>query len=95
MTIWRERYFIFIIRYECTIDGCEKFDGEEGESLDDVIVVQRETQTVRAVEPRSGQEKWNFSVSQGWVPKSSFVRYDIGFDLDFAVLYTHIVTNCA
>ena len=52
------------IRYECTIDGCEKFDGAGEESLDDVIVVQRETQTVRAVEPRSGQEKWNFSVSQ-------------------------------
>jgi len=33
-------------------------------TLDDVLVVQRETQTVRAVEPRTGQEKWNFSVSQ-------------------------------
>ena len=76
---------VFIIRYECTIDGCKKFDGEEGESLDDVIVVQRETQTVRAVEPRSGQEKWNFSVSQGWVPKSSFVRIDVRYDLGFSI----------
>ena len=85
MTMWRERYFIFIIRDECSIDGCEKLDGEEGESLDDVIVVQRETQTVRAVEPRSGQEKWNFSVSQGWVPKSSFVRIDVRYDLGFSI----------
>ena len=29
-----------------------------------MIVVQRETQVVRAVEPRTGLEKWNFSVSQ-------------------------------
>lgn len=30
--------------------------------LDDVIVVRRSTQTVRAVEPRTGHEKWNFSI---------------------------------
>ena len=53
------------IRYECTIHGCEKNPDARGdESMDDVVVVKRETQTVRAVEPRTGQEKWNFSVSQ-------------------------------
>lgn len=49
------------VRYECSISGCDR---RETGSLDDVLVVQRETQVVRAVEPRSGQEKWNFSVSQ-------------------------------
>lgn len=29
---------------------------------DDIIVVRRQTQTVRAVEPRTGGERWNFSV---------------------------------
>ncbi|KAL9895181.1 pancreatic eIF-2alpha kinase isoform 2-T2 [Glossina fuscipes fuscipes] len=32
--------------------------------LDDVIVVRRLTQTVRAIETRSGLERWNFSVGQ-------------------------------
>lgn len=30
----------------------------------DVLVIQRRAQTVRAVEPRTGTEKWNFSVAQ-------------------------------
>lgn len=30
--------------------------------IDDVIVVRRQTQTVRAIEPRTGEERWNFSV---------------------------------
>jgi eukaryotic translation initiation factor 2-alpha kinase 3 len=30
--------------------------------LDDVLIVRRQTQTVRAVEPRTGIERWNFSV---------------------------------
>ncbi|KAH8417329.1 hypothetical protein KR222_008871 [Zaprionus bogoriensis] len=32
--------------------------------LDDVLVVRRQTQTVRAVESRTGLERWNFSVGQ-------------------------------
>ncbi|XP_065367784.1 eukaryotic translation initiation factor 2-alpha kinase [Calliphora vicina] len=32
--------------------------------IDDVIVVRRQTQTVRAVETRTGVERWNFSVGQ-------------------------------
>ena len=31
--------------------------------LEDIVIVKRETQVVRAVEPRTGSEKWNFSVS--------------------------------
>lgn len=30
--------------------------------LDDIIIIRRETQTVRAVEPFNGNERWNFSV---------------------------------
>lgn len=30
--------------------------------LDDIIIIRRETQTVRAVEPFKGSERWNFSV---------------------------------
>ncbi|EDV47885.1 eukaryotic translation initiation factor 2-alpha kinase isoform X1 [Drosophila erecta] len=32
--------------------------------LDDVIIIRRQTQTVRAVESRTGMERWNFSVGQ-------------------------------
>lgn len=32
--------------------------------LDDIIVVRRQTQTVRAIEPRTGTERWNFSIGQ-------------------------------
>lgn len=32
--------------------------------IDDLIVVRRQTQTVRAVETRTGVERWNFSVAQ-------------------------------
>lgn len=31
---------------------------------EEVIVVRRKTQTVRAIEPRTGEERWNFSVGQ-------------------------------
>ncbi|XP_055297961.1 eukaryotic translation initiation factor 2-alpha kinase isoform X2 [Sitodiplosis mosellana] len=31
---------------------------------DEVIVVRRKTQIVRAIEPRTGEERWNFSVGQ-------------------------------
>lgn len=50
------------IRYECDKNGCSKSD--RSETMDDLLIIQRETQIVRAMEPRNGQEKWNFSVSQ-------------------------------
>lgn len=37
-------------------------DREHDPLTDDIVVVRRETQTVRAVEPRTGGERWNFSV---------------------------------
>lgn len=36
--------------------------GEEATVADEVIIVRRQTQTVRAIEPRTGEERWNFSV---------------------------------
>merc|ERR1719450_1495781 len=55
------------IRYECTMAGCFSPSGEALSSqetdLEDIVIVKRETQVVRAVEPRTGSEKWNFSVS--------------------------------
>ena len=49
------------------MDGCFSPSGEALSSketdLEDIVIVKRETQVVRAVEPRTGSEKWNFSVS--------------------------------
>lgn len=46
-----------------TISGDET-QIEHNPLVDDVIVVRRQTQTVRAVESRTGVERWNFSVGQ-------------------------------
>ncbi len=44
--------FATFVRYECTMEGgCQPSSGSD-DSMDDVLVVQRETQTVRAIEPR-------------------------------------------
>lgn len=50
------------VRYICTMGGCDNV--KEDFSTEDVLVVKRNTQTVRAIEPRSGREKWNFSVGE-------------------------------
>lgn len=49
------------LRYICSAVGCSQWGDEEGEP-EDVLVLQRTQKTVRAVRPRSGFEKWNFSV---------------------------------
>ncbi|CAH1153719.1 unnamed protein product [Phaedon cochleariae] len=46
--------------YECTSLKCSNRD--EGEVVDDVLLIERSTHTIRAVEPRTGHERWNFSV---------------------------------
>uniref|UniRef100_A0A1L8DRY1 non-specific serine/threonine protein kinase n=1 Tax=Nyssomyia neivai TaxID=330878 RepID=A0A1L8DRY1_9DIPT len=58
------------VLYECSIGGCQNRTDALDEGLpdlhdpllDDVIVLRRQTQTVRAVDPRTGAERWNFSV---------------------------------
>nr|XP_012137915.1 PREDICTED: eukaryotic translation initiation factor 2-alpha kinase isoform X1 [Megachile rotundata]XP_012137916.1 PREDICTED: eukaryotic translation initiation factor 2-alpha kinase isoform X1 [Megachile rotundata] len=52
------------ILYECGISGCTNNTEKESYVEQEVLVVQRFQQTVRAVEPQSGIERWNFSVGQ-------------------------------
>ncbi|XP_022341698.2 eukaryotic translation initiation factor 2-alpha kinase 3-like isoform X2 [Crassostrea virginica] len=47
--------------YFCTSEGCKVLDREE-HSDRDMLVVTKSMQTVRSVDPRTGLEKWNFSV---------------------------------
>ncbi|RVE56950.1 hypothetical protein OJAV_G00211390 [Oryzias javanicus] len=49
------------LRYICSAGGCNRWGEDEGEA-EDVLLLQRTQKTVRAVRPRSGTEKWNFSV---------------------------------
>ncbi|KAL4232210.1 Eukaryotic translation initiation factor 2-alpha kinase 3 [Mactra antiquata] len=51
------------IRYACGMKGCRTF-GEQIQNHEDVLVINRKTQTVRAVDSRTGSEKWNFSVGE-------------------------------
>jgi hypothetical protein len=41
--------------YECSMDGCN--NSTENLTPDDIIVIQRHTQTVRAIEARTGTER--------------------------------------
>ncbi|XP_037383686.1 eukaryotic translation initiation factor 2-alpha kinase 3 isoform X1 [Talpa occidentalis] len=49
------------VRYICSALGCRQWDNDELEQ-EDTLLLQRTQKTVRAVGPRSGNEKWNFSV---------------------------------
>ncbi|KFO32623.1 Eukaryotic translation initiation factor 2-alpha kinase 3, partial [Fukomys damarensis] len=50
------------VRYICSALGCRRWDSDEMEEEEDILLLQRTQKTVRAVGPRSGSEKWNFSV---------------------------------
>lgn len=52
------------ILYECGIDGCTNTTDGETYIQQEVLIIQRFQQTVRAVEPHTGIERWNFSVGQ-------------------------------
>ncbi|XP_018421606.1 PREDICTED: eukaryotic translation initiation factor 2-alpha kinase 3 [Nanorana parkeri] len=49
------------VKYVCSAMGCRRWNEEDVEQ-DDVLLLHRKQKTVRAVGPRSGSEKWNFSV---------------------------------
>ncbi|XP_045440150.1 eukaryotic translation initiation factor 2-alpha kinase 3 isoform X5 [Pipistrellus kuhlii] len=49
------------VRYICSALGCRRWDNDEMEQ-EDILLLQRTQKTVRAVGPRKGNEKWNFSV---------------------------------
>ncbi|KAL2742325.1 eukaryotic translation initiation factor 2-alpha kinase isoform X1 [Vespula maculifrons] len=52
------------ILYECNISGCQNNTTTDTYINQEILVIQHLQQTVRAVEPHSGAEKWNFSVGQ-------------------------------
>uniref|UniRef100_F6XRP4 Eukaryotic translation initiation factor 2-alpha kinase 3 n=1 Tax=Xenopus tropicalis TaxID=8364 RepID=F6XRP4_XENTR len=49
------------VKYICSAMGCRRWNEDESEQ-DDILLLHRKQKTVRAVGPRSGSEKWNFSV---------------------------------
>ncbi|XP_070698359.1 eukaryotic translation initiation factor 2-alpha kinase 3 [Pempheris klunzingeri] len=49
------------LRYICSAVGCSRW-GDDEMDAEDVLLLQRTQKTVRAIRPRSGMEKWNFSV---------------------------------
>ncbi|XP_069488306.1 eukaryotic translation initiation factor 2-alpha kinase 3 isoform X2 [Ambystoma mexicanum] len=49
------------VKYICSAMGCRRWNEEDIEQ-DDILLLHRTQKTVRAVGPRSGSEKWNFSV---------------------------------
>ncbi|XP_063156458.1 eukaryotic translation initiation factor 2-alpha kinase 3 isoform X2 [Candoia aspera] len=49
------------VKYICSAMGCRRWDDGEIEQ-EDILLLHRTQKTVRAVGPRSGNEKWNFSV---------------------------------
>ncbi|XP_077477077.1 eukaryotic translation initiation factor 2-alpha kinase 3 [Stigmatopora argus] len=48
--------------YICSAGGCSRWGGDETDG-EDVLLLHRTQKTVRAIRPRSGIEKWNFSVA--------------------------------
>ncbi|XP_051898356.1 eukaryotic translation initiation factor 2-alpha kinase 3 [Pristis pectinata] len=50
------------MRYVCSTGGCSRWEEETTDQGSDLLLLQRTQKTVRAVGPRSGAEKWNFSV---------------------------------
>lgn len=50
------------LRYICSAVGCSRWGEEVEVEAEDVLLLQRTQKTVRAIRPRSGMEKWNFSV---------------------------------
>ena len=53
-------FFISLqLKYACTIGGCKKFtDDGATQTSQDILIVTRNTKTVRSVEMNSGSEKW-------------------------------------
>ncbi|XP_071947965.1 eukaryotic translation initiation factor 2-alpha kinase 3-like [Antedon mediterranea] len=52
------------VRYTCSSGGCKMLGDDQVTDDEDLIVVERKQHTVRAVEQRTGIERWNFSVGQ-------------------------------
>lgn len=68
------------VYYECGVKGCPALQLNENETFDDMFLVKRITQTVRAIEPRTGREKWHFSVSEPQLSAISSAECHKDFD---------------
>lgn len=51
------------LQYLCSAGGCHSEPAEAGSS-GEFLVIRRHSQIVRASEPDSGAERWNFSVGR-------------------------------
>ncbi|XP_026280296.1 eukaryotic translation initiation factor 2-alpha kinase [Frankliniella occidentalis] len=52
------------VLYEWSMQGREHYLGDNSSEVEEVLVLKRLTHTVRAVEPRTSFERWNFSVAR-------------------------------
>ncbi|XP_053560264.1 eukaryotic translation initiation factor 2-alpha kinase 3 isoform X2 [Bombina bombina] len=66
------------VKYICSAMGCRRWNEEETEQ-DDILLLHRKQKTVRAVGPRSGNEKWNFSVGHFELRYIPDVEPGVGF----------------
>ncbi|CAL4232530.1 unnamed protein product, partial [Meganyctiphanes norvegica] len=49
--------------YRCNVGGCHR-EKDTASPPANILVVKRVTQSIRAVDPKNGDERWNFSVGQ-------------------------------
>lgn len=70
--------------YECSSLRCSNNVNND----DDVLLVERSTRTIRAVEPRTGVEKWNFSVGLHNIklPRISCINEHLKLDWNFSAV---------
>ncbi|XP_038256046.1 eukaryotic translation initiation factor 2-alpha kinase 3 isoform X1 [Dermochelys coriacea] len=66
------------VKYICSAIGCRRWDDDETEQ-EDILLLHRTQKTVRAVGPRSGNEKWNFSVGHFELRYVPDVETSVGF----------------
>ncbi|CAG2105756.1 unnamed protein product, partial [Medioppia subpectinata] len=62
--------------YECGLKGCPTTQLNENETFDNLILIKRITQTIRAIDPRSGRQKWFFSVTEPHLSETSSGCHD-------------------
>ncbi|ELV10785.1 Eukaryotic translation initiation factor 2-alpha kinase 3, partial [Tupaia chinensis] len=62
------------VRYICSALGCRQWDSDEMEQEEDILLLQRTQKTVRAVGPRSGNEKcFCTPIASAWLIKDGKV----------------------
>ncbi|XP_011632658.1 eukaryotic translation initiation factor 2-alpha kinase-like isoform X2 [Pogonomyrmex barbatus] len=77
------------ILYQCGVSGCNNDTDQQRYMEQDVLIIQRHQQTVRAVEARTGNERWNFSVGQHnveLVSSADCSNKDVALDIEIKVV---------